>query len=130
MSHKLRVNPIACSGHGVCAELLPEIIEVDPWGYPILRSATVPPALALHARRAVATCPTLALMLERKQAGARSRRLLAVTARCASRAGPGADGRGGRGGHPRVAGHDHGHRELPADEHHLGVGGRSADHVA
>ena len=68
MSHQLRVNPIACNGHGVCAELLPEIIELDPWGYPILRSATVPPALALHARRAVATCPTLALLLERAPA--------------------------------------------------------------
>jgi ferredoxin len=128
MSQKLRVNPIACRGHGVCAELLPEIIELDPWGYPILRSATVPPALALHARRAVATCPTLALMLERQQVGVRNRRLLAVTARCASA--PGAHGRGGRGRHPCVTGHDHGHGELPADEHHLRVGGRSAGHVA
>ena len=130
MSHKLRVNPIACSGHGVCAELLPEIIELDPWGYPILRSATIPPALDLHARRAVATCPALALMLERQQAGARSRRLLAVTARRASRAAPGAYGHGRRGGHPCGTGHGHGHRELPADEHHPGVGGRPADHVA
>jgi ferredoxin len=67
MSHQLRVNPIACNGHGVCAELLPEIIDLDPWGYPILRSAKVPPALVTHARRAVATCPTLALLLERAQ---------------------------------------------------------------
>ena len=67
MSHQLRVNPIACSGHGVCAELLPEIIELDPWGYPILRSATVPQALVPHAQRAAATCPTLALILEREQ---------------------------------------------------------------
>ncbi len=65
MSHELRVNPIACTGHGVCAELLPEIIELDPWGYPILRSAMVPSALVLHARRATATCPALALLLER-----------------------------------------------------------------
>lgn len=129
MSHQLRVNPIACNGHGLCAELLPEIIDLDPWGYPILRSAKVPPALLLHARRAVATCPTLALMLERKQADAHSRRLLTVTARCASRAGPGANGRGGCGGHPRATGHDHGHRELPTDEHHLGVDGGPADHI-
>ena len=67
MSHQLRVNPIACRGDGVCAELLPEIIELDPWGYPILRSAVIPPALAEHARRAAATCPTLALILERAQ---------------------------------------------------------------
>lgn len=67
MTHQLRVNPIACRGHGVCAELLPEIIELDPWGYPLLRSEVIPPALVLYARRAVATCPTLALMLERAQ---------------------------------------------------------------
>lgn len=67
MSHELRVNPIACTGHGLCAELLPEIIELDPWGYPILRSTLVPPALVLHARRAVAVCPTLALLLDRRQ---------------------------------------------------------------
>jgi ferredoxin len=65
MSHELRVNPVACTGHGVCAELLPEIIELDPWGYPILRSAAIPPPLVLHARRAAATCPALALLLER-----------------------------------------------------------------
>jgi ferredoxin len=67
MSHQLRVNPITCTGHGVCAELLPEVIELDPWGYPILRSATVPLSLVPHARRAADSCPTLALMLERKQ---------------------------------------------------------------
>lgn len=67
MSHQLRVNPITCTGHGVCAELLPEVIELDPWGYPILRSATVPLFLVPHARRAADWCPTLALMLERKQ---------------------------------------------------------------
>jgi len=34
MSIKLRVNPIMCDGHGMCAELLPEIITLDQWGYP------------------------------------------------------------------------------------------------
>jgi ferredoxin len=48
----------------MCAELLPEIIELDPWGFPILTSATVPRMLAGHAKRAVAACPTLALLIE------------------------------------------------------------------
>ena len=36
MSETLRVNPIACTGRAVCAELLPELIAMDPWGYPIV----------------------------------------------------------------------------------------------
>ena len=38
MERQLHVNPIACSGHGLCAELLPELITLDEWGYPILAS--------------------------------------------------------------------------------------------
>jgi ferredoxin len=61
---KLRVNMIACAGHGVCAELLPELITLDPWGYPLLADTPVPDGLADHARRAVAACPTLALLAD------------------------------------------------------------------
>ena len=61
---RLRVNPIACTGHGVCAELLPELIRLDPWGYPLVAGGAVPPELTAHARRAVAACPTLALLIE------------------------------------------------------------------
>ena len=64
MSKQLRVNPILCEAHGVCAELLPELIRLDPWGYPILASALVPADLEPLARRAVKSCPTLALLLE------------------------------------------------------------------
>ena len=62
---KLRVNPIACEGHGLCAELVPELIRLDEWGFPIVTDGDVPRALQSHARRAVAACPTLALALER-----------------------------------------------------------------
>jgi len=61
---KLRVNPITCEGHGLCAELFPERIRLDEWGYPIVHETDVPASLQAHARRAVAACPTLALMLE------------------------------------------------------------------
>lgn len=60
---ELRVNPIACEAHGICLELLPELISADPWGYPVLRSGAVPLHLQDFARRAVADCPTLALRL-------------------------------------------------------------------
>jgi ferredoxin len=60
---ELRVNPVACAGHGVCAELLPELITADEWGYPLLASHQVPASLERSARRAVAACPALALVL-------------------------------------------------------------------
>jgi ferredoxin len=60
---QLRVNPIACTGHGLCAELLPELISLDEWGYPLIAGQAVPPRLAREARRAVTDCPALALRL-------------------------------------------------------------------
>jgi ferredoxin len=59
----LRVNPVACAGHGACAELLPELVELDEWGYPVLPEKPVPWPLLRDARRAVAGCPALALRL-------------------------------------------------------------------
>jgi ferredoxin len=67
MSARLRVNPIACEAHGLCAELLPEWITLDEWGYPIIDDRTIPDHLLPHARRAAAACPTLALLLERAE---------------------------------------------------------------
>jgi len=64
MSLRLRVNPIACEAHGLCAELLPELIRLDDWGYPIIEAVEVPSDLIGLARRAVDACPTLALLLE------------------------------------------------------------------
>jgi ferredoxin len=61
----LRVNHILCSGHGVCAELLPELVALDEWGYPVITDAVVPAQLARAAKRAVTDCPALALRLGR-----------------------------------------------------------------
>ena len=60
---RMRVNPVACSGHGACAELLPELISLDEWGYPIVPGTVLPAVLERPARRAVAACPALALRL-------------------------------------------------------------------
>ena len=70
MSPRLTVDPIACSGHGACAELFPERIGLDDWGYPMLDGAPVPDELLAHARRAVAACPTLALRLAKEREAA------------------------------------------------------------
>jgi ferredoxin len=64
MTLTLRINPIACTGHGVCAEVAPELIEPDEWGYPILNAGPVPVRLEREARKAVAACPVLALKLQ------------------------------------------------------------------
>ena len=62
---RLAVDPIACTGHGVCAELLPEGVALDEWGYPLLAAAEVPAELVRRARGAAAACPARALRLER-----------------------------------------------------------------
>lgn len=62
----LTIDPIACSGHGLCAELLPEMISLDEWGYPILDPTPIPTELDINANHAVAHCPTLALRLTRR----------------------------------------------------------------
>jgi ferredoxin len=61
----LKVDFIACDGRGVCAELFPERIRLDDWGYPIIDAEPFGPYLITHAKRAVAACPVLALRLER-----------------------------------------------------------------
>jgi len=66
MSQHLRVNPIACAAHGMCAELLPERITLDEWGYPLIDGDPLQPELLENARRAARACPTFALLLERE----------------------------------------------------------------
>ena len=61
---RLRVDPIACDGRGLCAELLPELISLDDWGFPILCDTEVPSELTKEAREVVKLCPKLALWLE------------------------------------------------------------------
>jgi ferredoxin len=69
MSHRLRVNPIACEAHGMCAELLPERITLDEWGYPLIDGEPLDPAHVENALRAAQACPTFALIVERERAG-------------------------------------------------------------
>lgn len=62
--HLLSVDPVACDAFGYCAELLPELVSLDEWGYPVLHSqGSVPPALVDLARVAVRDCPRRALRL-------------------------------------------------------------------
>jgi ferredoxin len=64
---RLRVNPIRCVAHGLCAELLPEAVRLDDWGYPIVDGDPLPESIVHHARRAADACPTLALLVEHER---------------------------------------------------------------
>src|SRR5205823_12507164 len=66
MSQRIRVNPIACDAHGLCVELLPELIRLDDWGYPMIDDSRVAPELVGLAKMAADACPTLALVLEQE----------------------------------------------------------------
>jgi ferredoxin len=63
---QLRVDPIACDGRGLCAEMLPELISLDDWGFPIIRPDALPDHLLGDARATIRACPKLALRLERR----------------------------------------------------------------
>ncbi|HEX8940574.1 MAG TPA: ferredoxin [Candidatus Limnocylindrales bacterium] len=76
---ELRVDRIRCDGAGLCAELLPEIVSLDDWGYPIVAPGAVPDVLLDHARRAVEACPVLALRLAEPRRASTARRATAST---------------------------------------------------
>jgi ferredoxin len=60
----LQVNPAVCDGFGYCAELAPELIDLDEWGFPIVDGcAPVPGELLGAAQNAVKFCPRRALSL-------------------------------------------------------------------
>ena len=60
----LRVDPSICDGVGICAHLAPDLIAVDSWGYPIVRSEPLAPGRERRqAEAAVAACPRRALRI-------------------------------------------------------------------
>jgi len=66
MTHEtttIDIDWTACQAHGLCAELLPEHITLDEWGYPLIDGAPIPTRTTKRARRAAADCPVLALKL-------------------------------------------------------------------
>ena len=61
---RLRVDWILCDGYSLCADLAPDLIDLDEWGYPILQPGPIEPWLVKDARKAVDSCPMRALILE------------------------------------------------------------------
>ena len=64
---RIEIDRIACDAYGACAELLPEGIDLDEWGYPVIAPGNVPLHLVDLAKRAVDSCPVLALRLVKGQ---------------------------------------------------------------
>ena len=60
---ELIVDWTRCDGHGLCAALLPQAIELDEWGYPVIDRAQVATQRRSDVVRAVSTCPALALRM-------------------------------------------------------------------
>lgn len=60
MTASLRVDWPSCRARGLCHELLPEIVTLDEWGYPLVDGEVTDELLA-DARAAVRACPQLAL---------------------------------------------------------------------
>jgi ferredoxin len=63
MTTRITIDPALCDGYGYCAELLPEAIAVDEWGYPMVDGRPLPPALVAQAKRAARDCPRRAITL-------------------------------------------------------------------
>jgi hypothetical protein len=66
---RLHVDWTRCDGHGLCADLLPEVLIRDEWGYPVSAAPTVfstSPGRFASTPSGPSTCaPLLALRLVR-----------------------------------------------------------------
>lgn len=71
MATYLRIDWITCDGYGLCGDLVPDVIGLDDWRYPILPDEPVEPARLHDVQRAIDCCPMAALRLERTTADRR-----------------------------------------------------------
>jgi ferredoxin len=60
---RVEIDWTRCDGHGLCAALVPELVTLDEWGFPIIAGG-LDKETERHARRAALACPALALRLE------------------------------------------------------------------
>ena len=60
---RLAINPAACDGLGMCAHQAPDVIQLDPWGYPIVSAGELEGAEIDQATRAIRACPRNALFV-------------------------------------------------------------------
>lgn len=64
MKERLLLDPTRCDGHGICALICPERIDLDEWGYARVDPLPIEDKRTRRrAARACAACPTRALSL-------------------------------------------------------------------
>ncbi|WP_327418152.1 NADH-ubiquinone oxidoreductase-F iron-sulfur binding region domain-containing protein [Streptomyces sp. NBC_01233] len=61
---RLVVDWTLCKGHGLCVDILPDVVRLDADGFPAQASMPVPGRLRPKALRAVRRCPALALRIQ------------------------------------------------------------------
>ena len=59
----LRVDRVRCTGHGICASLVPGTVRLDEWGYPVIldRAAGGTDDGEQARAAAIRLCPAMAL---------------------------------------------------------------------
>jgi ferredoxin len=75
---KIYVDWTLCRGHGLCADILPEVFQLGADGFPTVAQAKVPRYAEAKALRAVRRCPALALRIEEDTRGQAPSRNLPV----------------------------------------------------
>jgi ferredoxin len=68
---RITIDPVACDAYGYCAEILPEAIRLDEWGYPIIDENRLGGDLVELAKRAARDCPKRAIALRVKSGNRR-----------------------------------------------------------
>lgn len=64
MTARVRIDPIRCRGHAICALQFSEGIELDDWGFGRVVSSSLEGRDAIkRARRAAAACPNGAIVI-------------------------------------------------------------------
>ena len=62
---RIHIDWTRCDGHGLCAALLPDRIQLDEWGFPVVRHPDVVDPGDPELRETAAACPALAFHLEK-----------------------------------------------------------------
>ncbi len=70
MSADIRIDPILCRGHAICALFYSDGVDLDQWGFgKVVLAVAESPRDVRRAHRAAAACPNGALVVRERQVG-------------------------------------------------------------